>query len=946
MKAKPGFNEKDFRKKFKLWENGEVGLKHFTSDERAELLETGYITQEQFIELMPEKLQEYWRAISELLSKKRVFRNTDAATALPLGLKGRYQRLNMSRGILMKFKEWGMLETIRIGAHNVYFSTAPGFYTQDEILKLIPKEYQKNVLQLFADDWTSIQEVANLLNLSSRFLEEILDAFVKRGLLVKGKGGYRRSQALKEAGVSVESLEALDLVQAHNLLMQEKERKAATQKITSLKEIKEVVERDIRHKSVKMLQEEINEESARLSFIGEVRFGNQFVDVELVEWAINILKEYFKPHVIIASDFVQGDFRGIQVERLRSLTRTGLQRIEQQYSAANLLLKELEKIAKNKVVYLLSDDDWQVSLSRVIIALEQFRGIRGLGIGSRWPEEIKRLSGADYYRLMKIQWETVQPYMYRIGRSLLNADEVKKVIGDHITELLVIIFILLFEEFNKPIPEKYKKLVDVEALHSDKPGSKRIISPDPINLYLKNIQKRILAQHNIAFSDITQYVDSGLIPEWILRNLQARGRETPYIWVDFHQERFWGTKLYNTFIFNLPGCQNPLPAAEGKIKTFHTKILSDKAHRQIYFRKEPPTPGVVNFEIFKDGRLRIHVLNNKIKDVIEKEKDEPEKKDLLAYTSDWQFGSLTMRPEWVIKFLDYALFSRRATNLALNGDLIQGFHYPRFVSENRPKRLVSVSSQKAFTTTLLKPFFPAPNLETIDVLLGNHEWEIWGADITGQNNLEFIFFVLKEIYENQKLFKADLKVPDIKIWNRVRIVKTAGRHGSTINHPYGSRVLKSNYKIAIQHQWYPRGGGRTPMHSQITWLRNIAQAASDLHVLFGGHKHTFWIAMIAEILMLQLPGLNDQSAFEFARGLMPQSMGCLVEFSNKSGVTIELIPVEFLEEYKCISPFYKEIDEKGLLDRPKPGSVEYRYGLDSPFIHQLEEQIDAEYPEV
>ncbi|MGB9848118.1 MAG: hypothetical protein ACP5IX_00540 [Patescibacteria group bacterium] len=940
-------NEKSFKKKLKLWEKGEISLKQFSSDERAELLERGYITQEEFIELMPEALQEYWRAISELLSKKRIFRNIDAANVLPLGVKGRYQRLNMSRGILIKFKEWGMLETIRLGAHNVYFATAPGFYTKEEILNFLPKEYQKNILQLFTDDWISTSEISNLLNLSPRFLEEVLDAFVAKGYLVKGRAGYRHSQALKEAGVSVESLEALDLVQAHNLLMQEKERKAATQKINSLQEVKEVVERDIRNKSVKTIEEEIEDDSVRLSFIGEVRFGNQFIDIELIEKALYLLKDHFKPHFVIASDFVQGDFRGIQVERLRSLTRTGLQRIEQQYSAADLLLKELENIARKKVIYLLSDDDWQISLSRVLIALEEMSGIRRLGISARWPEEIKRISGADYYRLMKIQWEIIQPYMYRIGRSLFNANEVKKIIGDHISELLVIIFILLFEEFQRLIPEKYKKLVDIEALHQDKANSKRIISPDPVNLYLKNVNKRILAQHNIAFSDITQYVDSGLIPEWILRNLQARGRETPYLWVDFHQERFWGTKLYNTFIFNLPGCQNPLPAAEGKIKTFHTKILSDKAHRQIYFRKEPPSPGIVNCEIFKDGRLRINVFNRKIKNVIEANKDQPEKKDLLAYTSDWQIGSLTMRPEWVIRFLDYALYTRKATNLVFNGDLIQGFHYPRFVSENRPKRLVSISSQKSFVTTLIKPFFPAPNLESIDILLGNHEWEIWGADITGQNNLEFIFFVLKEIYENQRMFRNDLIMPDIKIWNRIRIVKTAGKNGSTVNHPYGTRVVKSGYKIAIQHQWYPRGGGRTPMHAQVTWLRNIAQAASDLHVLFGGHKHTFWMAMIADILMLQLPGLNDQSAFEFARGLMPQSMGVLVEFSNKNGITVELIPIEFLEDnYKCISPFYKEIDEKNLLERPKPGTIEYKYGFDSPFIHQLEEKIDAEYPEV
>jgi hypothetical protein len=79
---------------------------------------------------------------------------------------------------------------------------------------------------------------------------------------------------------------------------------------------------------------------------------------------------------------------------------------------------------------------------------------------------------------------------------------------------------------------------------------------------------------------------------------------------------------------------------------------------------------------------------------------------------------------------------------------------------------------------------------------------------------------------------------------------------------------------------------------------------------------------------------------------MPQSMGCLVEFSNKRGITVELIPVEFLENHKCISPFYKEIDAVGKLDRPKPGTREYQFGLDSPYIDRLEEETDSYYAEV
>lgn len=410
-------------------------------------------------------------------------------------------------------------------------------------------------------------------------------------------------------------------------------------------------------------------------------------------------------------------------------------------------------------------------------------------------------------------------------------------------------------------------MVDIEALHQNKAGSKRAITPDPIILELPNQNgKTIQIVHNIAFSDVTQYVDSLAIPESIERHLLARGEKRPYLLADFHQERFFGTKLASkvgektndTYIFNFPGCQNTVLGASNRIQTFHSKVLTDKAHRQNTFRKEPVTPGIPYFELFKDGRIRFQVLTNSIREVIEANASKPEITNLVAYLSDIQFGSITMRPEWVIKFLDYSLWTRKSDYLILNGDIIQGFCYPRFPSENRPKRLVSVNSQKSFAREILTPFFPAPDLEIIDMMMGNHEWNIWGSDITGQNNLEFLYFILAERYAMLKQAGRLPKDVDVRIWSRIRLKDTPYPGGSALNHPYAARVLKSGYKLGVQHKWYPRGGGRTPVHTQISWLYNICAAAKSLHVLFGGHKHTFWVAEVDGKLLLQFPGLTNR----------------------------------------------------------------------------------------
>src|SRR3989344_4894757 len=98
------------------------------------------------------------------------------------------------------------------------------------------------------------------------------------------------------------------------------------------------------------------------------------------------------------------------------------------------------------------------------------------------------------------------------------------------------------------------------------------------------------------------------------------------------------------------------------------------------------------------------------------------------------------------------------------------------------------------------------------------------------------------------------------------------------------------------------------------------------------------------MLALQMPGLIDQSGLELGFGLTPLSLFCIVEFSNKEGITVEMYPMEYLVDYQCRSPFYKDKNE--LLVRPKPGTREYDYGFDSPLIKQWEDEVDSKHVEV
>ncbi len=962
MKDKNGNGDR-IKKSIERYLNGEVSLKKLSNKARIELLEMGNISREEFLQAMSPGLKSYWKKILYLLKTKRIIRNTDFAEKLTEKRPLPYKTLNSARGVLGKFEEWNFLTRLKRPdeKYYTYVCALPDFYKPEELHSLSPDIHKVEILKSMDYRWESLKNLSKRIGIRSSFLQFLLDAYEDQGLVEKQEREYwhprsfeetffyRLPKGFKEIGeINVNTIKAFGIIRAINILEEEQEKEAREKKFASLEELVGIMKEDLENKTVIPKDIEIKGDSAKFAFLGELPLGHQFADLKLIDYFLEKLKK-FNPDFFITSDFVQGDFKGIQVDRLRTLTRISmLNKVSAQHKAANFILRKLEETAKN-VVYQLSDDDWGISVSRALIAMEQFLALRRSGLSSIFPEEIKRRSGEDYRRFMKMQWQYIQPYMFRIGRTLYNADEVNAIIGQKISEYLLIVFILYFEKRGEPIPKEWKVIVDIEALHADKKKSNLSVTPDPVILRLPERfgRKIIHIVHNIGFSNVTQYANSLLIPESIFRHLQSRGIETPYLLADFHQERLFGTSIGRdkesrkpTFIFNLPGCKDTILDASQRMKSFNSfGILTDKVHRQNTFRKEPATPGISLFEILPDGRIRIRVLTHRIQQILEANRDKPEEKEILYECQDIQIGSITQRIEWAFKAHDYALYTRGATIVDYNGDIIHGNNYKQHPWENRPRRLTSVASQQEFLRRNFGVFYPAPKVKIIDIRVGNHEYNTRGVADSGYNNLAPFTAVLKTKHE-----MLGLSDVDIKCWNRLRLKNSANPGGSEINWPYTTRTVAGGFKYAVQHKW--SFGDGNPLIGMAQWVRRMAGSASDIDLMIGGHYHIFGIALIAEKFLLQLPGLNDQSGYEMQGGFMPQSMATIIEFSNKEGITIELIPIEFLEKYKCVSPAYKDIDAKGLLDRPKPGTRNYEYGLPSPYIYQMEEEADASYPVV
>ncbi len=905
-----------------------------------------------FLEHLVGELKGYWEIILKLLSEKRVIRASDI---LPL-IEAKNKRIkitdkiakhknNIIKGVLTKFVEWGALYPFKTGTYYSYACNLPDFYPPEETFKLVPDGVKRAVQHVF-DSMVQLGKKPKPLTLDflakefegkigTDLLSSLLDYYVSKGVVDTKKGNFYLTQAGAIYGLDEQSIKTFDAATLENQLFLEEEKSPAA---VSLDEAEKVLAKEMQEKTVApiYLDKLADKDCIKVASFAEVLWGNQFTDAGLLKFVLPRVEA----DVIIASGLVQGVFSGLKVDKRRILSKA-LGKIGVEYALAGEFNKRLEEIAQVKVINVNGDDDWEhaVGVARILQLGEGKWWNYGMSTSSLSTELKRRLAIAEYYKKLQIQWETIIPYQYRIGRSLLNADEVEQAMGVHKSEYRLIIEILVAERNNFDYPKDYEKVVNVEALFGN--VGKRIVTPDPACIMIGDKEIRIV--HNIAFSDITQYVDPMLPPEMIMRNLAARGVKLPFVWVFCHQEKFGAYYLQNHWLINLPGVQNTLLSAEQRMNTFNTRILSSKSLRQNTFRKEPVTPGMVDLEILKDGRVRYHLWNNRIREKVESQRSEPEVSEGVCLLTDLQHGSITMCPELEIAFVDYSLYGCKDTRLWLNGDIIQGTNYFQTFSENRPYRMVSIDSQQRFTDKILSPLiFNAPNLRDFFAWLGNHEWNTFGSNISGVNHLAFLEFKLQGYLEGLKMAGKDTPLRNALTINRIRMLNSHNPYGDIVNWPYFTDTV-AEFKAALSHMWRFRGRGRTPIHEASRWMRGMAKTASDIDVMFGGHVHSFWMGMEAEKLMVQLAASASLSGYEMGLGVMSTVLFTRAIFSNRNGITIEVVPWQFLENYKLQCPAYKGKEE--LLKRPKRDSLEYKYGKMSPFIEGVIDEL-TQYREV
>lgn len=886
------------------------------------------------------------------------------------------------RGFMRRLVEDGLLFSLDDSEGGTratfYFANSENFYEPKRLVELLPKDEVDRIAAHVGEKPLSLDVITERAygdrpSQPTFIVQTVLDRFVAHGLMEEVGGGYSLTDRGLHFGADVAAIEHLDDAELEREVLVKKYTSSPDPKKLTREYLTPVIASDLaarRSGSFDLTQEFADKKSISLRLFSEILYGNQFTHMKGLNASIDEMAKH-PPDITLVTGLVQGEFAARQKSKQRILASLeGLDRVSHQLTAAGNLLNDFEQVTGKHVFYTFGDDDDSIA-DDFALQMQQAEGKSGWQISPMRVSRGKSLENRLWYKEYEIkralQLRIMLPYQYRVGRSILSADEVNAKIGKRKNEYRLIVEILAHvRRLNgweralkeRPWPPEYEKIVDLDALRGDI-GEKRVITPDTLSLFIpgqnrydarKPKPREILFVHNADFSDVTAYTDASRSLAESVKQRLASGdiADVPFMTVSGHAEElnvfFDDGDAHGSghWYMTLPGLQNPMQEAEFKMLAQYRGALTAKSRRQLRSRKRQTVPGDVEVELLADGRVRMRFVNDTMRRVIAAERDKPEKREVIAYVADTQIGSITACPEFAAKYLDYALYDRRADVAVFNGDMIHGNNYPQHYAESCMDRLISVNNQKQFFLRLMGPLIgDSPALRLISTLLGNHEWNTFGRHLTGTNDAEFFESYVRGIIDERErqavvsLLKTVLNPTMVRFADNV----SSPTNGARVAWPFF--VLEScGFKLAFSHLWRLfGGGGGHPIEKQRRWITGMANAAKGIDFMFGGHHHTLGVCQHAGKICVQVPAMASQSGYEMMLALAPTTMAALIEVSNRTGVTIEWVTWEYLMHgYECKSPFLKGKDEQLL--RPQRGTAAFDKGRLSPFVEEIIDEVN------
>lgn len=335
--------------------------------------------------------------------------------------------------------------------------------------------------------------------------------------------------------------------------------------------------------------------------------------------------------------------------------------------------------------------------------------------------------------------------------------------------------------------------------------------------------------------------------------------------------------------------------------------------------------------------------------------------------NDWQIGSLTERPWYDVKFMDYLYYDAGVTSLAFNGDLQQGFNYGSFANECRHLSGTSVTQQMVSNTKLIRPYLRksfgiidkniVDNSKDVDRIINHlasfdlikHNSGIYGnfdiikrdvdyktVDLKLPNDLKKYESIIRDklskivmldsvdIVEGNHEKNSDW---DNKGYSETEILRQElcnlkeytgsdtdiifteyqiNHNGDLVNASSSLRTI-NGYTTLNAHN--ARKGGSSITAGANKWLSGVKESLPNIDIIDFGHYHVFESAVMDNTLINCTGCGVGQSAYDLKLGYAAQPIYVLKRYLPDGRIQIETIGKEFLDAYEVQNPYIKE---KGL----------------------------------
>jgi hypothetical protein len=662
--------------------------------------------------------------------------------------------------------------------------------------------------------------------------------------------------------------------------------------------------------------------SVNILYLSDLLIGHKDAAVDFYERTIQHvteLPEDMQPDAIVLTGLLQGDFRFTSKTRQITLDPE-YKSIDSQFAKAKELL-DLTAETGCPIIYNLSDDDRRIARDYTV---EVFRRAK-----TQARNERKSARDADpdfdltYYQVDRLQQDaafnehydfhvnTVLPYCLRSGRRLRSAEEMAEASGGEVAEeeyLLLVDTCKAIARGGAPNPT-YTKHLEMANINSE---DDRLIITDDVNLHITTEGREYTdwVRHSWGFSPQTTPRNHLGRPIDTIKQLAADGQKTPDMLImQGHQETV-GVGMPTTEHAAWAIATSGLVEARNLLNTRGTVAGApgDISRRLVATRGRIPTPNATALQRTDDGRLIATFFN----DALQEKSHSIDERMTIAEICDLQTGSITARPDLLVKYIDYVrtrALGERALAVFFGGDMIHGRNYPDFPRESQSTGLMSIDSQVLFNKLLFSGAFndisaeELKGLERVLVQVGNHEWN---SGTLTQHGYSFADYM--QDFFGRMLARAGYS--DAEIDSKVKFQDSVVTRSGDYFKNYTGIERFGDMGVLIQHYMLDRGGkgsgGGLPVHQAFDYTTGAGDLMSGIDVQMAGHWHHPQYALHGNKLAVVGGSMAGQSGYELMRGYRAVPAGTLIHLGGGLPPQVEFISQEALNSHRVTTGEFSE----------------------------------------